>query len=146
MGRADLGLLKELVSKVPWESAFEGTGVHDQWSLFKSYLLRAQRQAIPKCWKSSKQGRRPAWLSRDLLELMWKMKMYGHWKQGQATREDSRDAVCHCREKIHAARARREFKLASTVKDNKNMLTTKGGSEITLVHYLMRSVTSQIGM
>lgn len=42
-------------------------------------------------------------------------------------------------------------KLASTVKGGilgilKNMLTAKGGSEITLVHYLMRSVTSRIGM
>ncbi|KAK4807141.1 hypothetical protein QYF61_018482, partial [Mycteria americana] len=47
------------------------------------------------------------------------MKVYGHWKQGQGTREDYRDAVCHCREKIRAAKARLEFKLASTVKDNK---------------------------
>ena len=45
--------------------------------------------------------------------------MYGHWKQGQATQEDYRDAVGHCREKICAARAQLEFKLASTVKDNK---------------------------
>ena len=67
MGRADFGLLKELVSKVPWESAFEDLGVHECWSLFKSHLLRAQEQAIPKCQKSSKWGRRPAWLSRDLL-------------------------------------------------------------------------------
>ncbi|XP_075570366.1 T-cell surface glycoprotein CD1b-3-like [Pelecanus crispus] len=58
MERADLALLKELVSKVSWESAFEGIGVHECWSL------------------------------------------------------------C-CREKIHAAKARLEFKLASTVKDSK---------------------------
>ena len=45
--------------------------------------------------------------------------MYGHWKQGQVTREDYRDAVRHCREKIRAAKARLEFKQASTVKDNK---------------------------
>ncbi|KAK4832011.1 hypothetical protein QYF61_020449 [Mycteria americana] len=45
-------------------------------------------------------------------------KPYGHWKQGQATWEDYRDAVCHHREKICAAKARLEFKLASTVKDN----------------------------
>ncbi|GAB0203247.1 hypothetical protein GRJ2_002790300 [Grus japonensis] len=35
MGRADFRLLKELVSKVPWESAFEGIGVHECWSLVK---------------------------------------------------------------------------------------------------------------
>ncbi|PKU42959.1 hypothetical protein llap_6720 [Limosa lapponica baueri] len=89
MGRVDFGLLKELVGKVPWESAFEGIEVHECWSLFRSRLLRAQGQAIPKCWKSSKQGRRPAWLSRHLLlELRWKRKVYG-----QVTQEDYRDTV-----------------------------------------------------
>ncbi|XP_052628596.1 uncharacterized protein LOC128134646 [Harpia harpyja] len=120
MGRADFRLLRGLVSKVPWESAFEGIGVHECWSLFKSHLLRAQEQAIPKCQKSCKWGRRPAWLSRDHpLEFMQKKKVYRHWKQGQATWEDYRDAVRHCREKICVAKARLEFKLASTVKDNK---------------------------
>ncbi|KAK4816037.1 hypothetical protein QYF61_011027 [Mycteria americana] len=47
------------------------------------------------------------------------MKVYEHWKQGQATQEDYRDAVRHCREKIHAAKARLEFKVSSTVKDSK---------------------------
>ena len=59
-------------------------------------------------------------MSRDLLlELGWKRKVYGHWKQGQVTGEDYRDAVHHCREKIRATKAQLEFKLASTVKDNK---------------------------
>ena len=106
IGRVDFGLLKGLVSKVPWESAFEGFGVQECWSLFKSHVLRAQEQAIPKCGKSSKRGRRPAWLSRDLLlELRQKRKVYGLWKQGQAAQEDYRDAVCHCREKISVAKA-----------------------------------------
>jgi len=61
-------------------------------------------------------------MSRDLiLELRWKRKVYGHWKQtGQVTQKDHRDAVCHCREKTHVAKDRLEFKLASTVKDKKN--------------------------
>ena len=28
MGKADFRLLRELVSKVPWETSFEGIGVH----------------------------------------------------------------------------------------------------------------------
>ena len=64
--------------KFHWESAFAGIGIHECWSL-------AQEQALPKCWKSSKQGRRLSWLSRALLELRWKMKVYGQWKQGWAT-------------------------------------------------------------
>jgi len=66
MGRADFGLLKELASKVPWESVLKVLGFHDCWSLFKSHLLRPQEQAIPKYQKSSNQGGRPAWLSKDL--------------------------------------------------------------------------------
>ena len=58
MRRADFRLLRELLSKVPWEKAFEGAGVHQCWSLFKYHLLRAQEQAIPKCRKSSRRGRR----------------------------------------------------------------------------------------
>ncbi|KAK4828018.1 hypothetical protein QYF61_022795 [Mycteria americana] len=81
--------------------------------------MATQEQEIPKCQKSSKRDRRLAWMSRDLLEHRWKRKVYGHWKQGQVTQEDYRDAVCHYREKICAAKARLEFKLASTVKDNK---------------------------
>ena len=64
--------------KAPWECAFEGIGVHECWSLFKSHPLRAQKQAIPKCWKSSRWDRRPAWLSRDPLELRQKKKVYRH--------------------------------------------------------------------
>ncbi|KAK4826290.1 hypothetical protein QYF61_007137 [Mycteria americana] len=40
-------------------------------------------------------------------------------RKDKATQEDYRDAVCHCREKIIVAKARLEFKLNGTVKDNK---------------------------
>ena len=45
--------------------------------------------------------------------------MCGHRKEGWVTRKEYRAAVCPCREKIHVAKGRLEFKLASTVKDNK---------------------------
>jgi len=39
--------------------------------------------------KSSKGGRRPAWMSKELLvKLKWKRKVYGMWKEGQATWEE----------------------------------------------------------
>lgn len=34
MRRADFGLLKELASKVPWELALQGIGVHECWFTF----------------------------------------------------------------------------------------------------------------
>lgn len=52
--RADSRLMKELVSNSPWESAFEVIGVYVCWSLFKSHLLKPQKQTIPKCQKPSK--------------------------------------------------------------------------------------------
>lgn len=39
-------LLRELVNNVPWESSFEGVGVHQCWSLFKYNFLRAQEQNV----------------------------------------------------------------------------------------------------
>jgi len=36
--------------------------------------------------KSSKGGRRPAWMSKELLaKLKWKKVVYGTWKERQAT-------------------------------------------------------------
>lgn len=49
-------------------------------SISADHFLRAQEQTIPKCWNSGRQGKRPAWQSGDLLELVLKMKVRGHWK------------------------------------------------------------------
>lgn len=50
----------------------------------------------------------------------------------------------------HVAKAQVEFKLSSTVKDNKKVtlkhITAKEGLDITSVHYLIGSFTSQIGI
>jgi len=74
-----------------------------------SHLSRVQEQALPMCQKSSKQGRRLACLNKDLLLELWqKMKVYGLWKQGQATQENYKDAVRNCREKICNAEAQLE--------------------------------------
>lgn len=54
---------------------------------------------------------------RDLLELKQGKKVYGHWKQGQVTQGDYRDAISHCREKIHVDKGHLELGIA--VKDNK---------------------------
>lgn len=37
-------LLMELFSRVPWEFALEGSGVHKCWLVFKNRLLEAQEQ------------------------------------------------------------------------------------------------------
>ena len=68
--RADFGLLRRLVDRVPWEAALKGKGVQEGWTFVKEEDLKAQERAVPRCGKTSRRGRRPAWLNRELwLEL-----------------------------------------------------------------------------
>jgi len=84
--RANFGLFKELLGGIPWGRALEGRGVQESRSLFKHHFLHAQERCIPLNKKSSKGGRRPTWMSKELLvELRWKRKLCGMWKEGQAT-------------------------------------------------------------
>jgi len=64
--RANFGLCKERLGGIPWDRALEGRGVYECWSLFKRHFLHAQEQCIPLRQKSSKGGRRPAWLNKEL--------------------------------------------------------------------------------
>ncbi|GAB0189143.1 hypothetical protein GRJ2_001380200 [Grus japonensis] len=64
--RADFGLLRTLVERVPWETVLKGKGVQEGWAFFKKEVLKAQEQAIPMCCKTNRQGRQRAWLNREL--------------------------------------------------------------------------------
>ncbi|KAK4820612.1 LOW QUALITY PROTEIN: hypothetical protein QYF61_001918 [Mycteria americana] len=118
--RADFGLFRRLVNRVPLEAALKGKGVQEGWTFFKEEVLKAQEQAVPRCRKTSQRGRRPAWLTRELwLELRKKRRVYDLWKKGQATQEDYKGVARLCREKIRRAKAELELNLATAVKDNK---------------------------
>ncbi|KAK4811155.1 hypothetical protein QYF61_019786 [Mycteria americana] len=118
--RADFGLFRRLVERVPWEAALKGKGVQEGWTFFKEEVLKAQEQAVPRCRKTSRRGRRLAWLTRELwLELRKKRRVYNLWKKGQATQEDYKGVARLCREKIRRAKAELELSLAAAVKDNK---------------------------
>ncbi|KAK4830064.1 hypothetical protein QYF61_008402 [Mycteria americana] len=118
--RADFGLLRRLVERVPWEAALMGKGVQEGWTFFKEEVLKAQERAVPRCRKTSQWGRRLAWLTRELwLELRKKRRVYDLWKKGQATQEDYKGVARLCREKIRSAKAELELNLAAAVKDNK---------------------------
>ncbi|KAK4825741.1 hypothetical protein QYF61_002180 [Mycteria americana] len=117
--RADFGLFRSLVDRVPWEAALKGKGLQEGWTFFKKEILKVQEQAVPMCQKMSRQGRRLSWLNRELwLELRKKRRVYDLWKKGQATQEDYKD-VRLCREKIRRAKTQLELNLATAVKDNK---------------------------
>ncbi|KAK4825912.1 hypothetical protein QYF61_003407 [Mycteria americana] len=118
--RADFGLFRRLVERVPWEAALKGKGVQEGWTFFKEEVLKAQDQAVPRCRKTSQWGRRPARLNRELwLELREKRRVYDLRKKGQATQEDYKGVARLCREKTRRAKAELELNLATAIKDNK---------------------------
>ncbi|KAK4825063.1 hypothetical protein QYF61_023067 [Mycteria americana] len=100
--RADFGLFRSLVGRVPWEAVLSGKGVQEGWTFFKKEILKAQEQAVPMFRKTSRKKRRVD----DLC------------KKGQETQEDYKDVVRLCREKIRRAKAQLELNLATALKDN----------------------------
>ncbi|KAK4810178.1 hypothetical protein QYF61_010951 [Mycteria americana] len=118
--RADFGLFRRPVERVPWEAALKGKGVQEGWTFLKEEVLKAQERAVPRCQKTTRRGRRPAWLTRELwLELRKKRRVCDLWKKGRASQEDYKGVARLCREKIRRAKAELELKLAAAVKDNK---------------------------
>ncbi|GAB0180066.1 mitochondrial enolase superfamily member 1 [Grus japonensis] len=118
--RANFGLFKDLLGRIPWVRALEDRGVQENWSILKHHFLQAQDQCIPKSKKSSKGVRRPAWMSKELLEkLKGKKEVYRMWKKGLAAWEEYRNVVRVCRDATRKAKAHLELNLARDVKDNK---------------------------
>jgi len=76
--RADFGLFRTLVDGVPWARVLKGKGVQAGWTFFKEEVLKAQEQAVPICRKMNQQGRRPAWLNREILQRVRKKRRVYH--------------------------------------------------------------------
>ncbi|KFQ55696.1 hypothetical protein N334_04196, partial [Pelecanus crispus] len=118
--KANFQLFKELVRKKPWETVLRDRGTEQSWQIFKDAFHRAQELSVPKCKKSGKDGKRPAWLSRDLLvKLKSKRELHRQWKQGQVSWGEYRESASLCREGVRKAKARMELNLARDVKNNK---------------------------
>jgi len=118
--RANFGLFKDLLGGVPWVKALEGSGLQESWSLFKHHFLHTQDRCIPMSKKSSKGGRRPAWMSKQVLaKLKWKKKVCRMRKEGQATWEEYRNIVRVCKDATRKAKVHLELNLARDIKDNK---------------------------
>jgi len=84
--RANSGLFQHLLGGIPQVRALESRGLQESWSLFKHHFLHARDRCSSMSKKSSKARRRPAQISKELLaKLKWKRKVYGMWKEGQAT-------------------------------------------------------------
>ena len=68
--RADFGLFRDLLGRVPWDEALEGRGAQESWLIFKDHLLQAQVWCIPTKRKPDKNARRPAWMNKELLDKL----------------------------------------------------------------------------
>jgi len=55
--KADIGLFRTLVERVPWEKVLKGKGVPAGWTFLKGEVLKAQEQAVPVCHKTNRRGR-----------------------------------------------------------------------------------------
>jgi len=118
--RANFGLFKDLLGGILWVRGLEGRGIQESWLLFKHHFLHAQDCCIPLSKKSNTGSRRPTWMSKELLvELIWKRKVYGMWKEGQATWDEYRNVVRACTDAMRKAKVHLELNLARDVKDNK---------------------------
>ncbi|GAB0193880.1 mitochondrial enolase superfamily member 1 [Grus japonensis] len=118
--RADFGLFRDLLGRIPWDKALEGRGAQDSWLIFKHHLLQAQVRCIPTKRKSSKTTKRPPWMNKELLgKDKQKKEAYRGWKQGQVAWEKYRETVRAARYQVRKAKALIEISLARNVKDNK---------------------------
>lgn len=68
--RADFGIFKDILSRVPWSRTVEGKAAQKSWMILKSCLLQVQLQCIPTKRKSRKKTEMPAWVDKELLEKL----------------------------------------------------------------------------
>ncbi|RMC06903.1 hypothetical protein DUI87_16353 [Hirundo rustica rustica] len=118
--RADFGLFRRLIQRVPWEATLKNKGVQESWACFKTEILRALEQTVLVCGKMSRRGKCPAWMGKWVLEeLRNRKRTYRFYKEGQVSQEVFKGDVRECRKKIKESKAQFEFKMVNSVKDNK---------------------------
>ncbi|KFO78572.1 hypothetical protein N303_07682, partial [Cuculus canorus] len=118
--KADFQFFKELVSRTFWDMVLGIKGAEQRWQIFKEAFHEAQECSVPVCRKSGREGKRPAWLSQDLLvNLKNKRELHRQCKKGQGTWDMYRDTAQLCRDEVRKAKVQLELNLAREVKTNK---------------------------
>ncbi|GAB0190056.1 hypothetical protein GRJ2_001470900 [Grus japonensis] len=121
--RADFGLFRDLLGRLPWDKALEERVAQETWFIFKDHLLQVQERCIPAKRKSGKNARklwRPAWMNKLLLDkLKHKKEVYRGRKQGQVAWEEYREIVQATRDQLRKPKALIELNLARDIKCNK---------------------------
>jgi len=65
--RVKFQLFNKLLDEILWKTVLRNIGMEESWQLFKDTFLKAQELSIIQHRKSSAGGKKPAWLSKDLL-------------------------------------------------------------------------------
>jgi len=65
--KGDIKLFRDLLGRIPWDLILERRKIQVSQLIFKDNLFQAQGRSIQTSRKSSKHGRRPAWMCKDLL-------------------------------------------------------------------------------
>ncbi|GAB0182109.1 hypothetical protein GRJ2_000676200 [Grus japonensis] len=93
--RADFGLFRDLLGRIPWDKALEGRGAQDSWLIFKGHLLQDQERCIPTKRKSSKNTKRTPVDEQGApgQKVKQKKEACRGWKQGQVAWEEYRETV-----------------------------------------------------
>jgi len=68
--RADFGLFRDQIGRVPWDKALEGREAQERWLVFKDHLLQAQERCIATKRKSAKNTKGSAWVNKELLDKL----------------------------------------------------------------------------
>ncbi|PKU36877.1 rna-directed dna polymerase from mobile element jockey- hypothetical protein [Limosa lapponica baueri] len=118
--KANLQVFKELVKRTPWEMVLRDKEAEQSWQILRDAFHRVQEVSISRCKKTSKKGKRQAWLSHDLLvKLKAKKELHRQFRQDQVSWEEYRDATRLCRDEVRKAKVRLELNLARDVNNSK---------------------------
>lgn len=93
-------------------AALKSKGAQEGWLLLKRCRSRLAPRAQRRAGGEEEQ---PGWTEFQL-ELRNKMRVSDHQKNGQAAREDYKDVLKLCREKIRRAKTQLKFNLATALK------------------------------
>lgn len=75
--KASFDHFKDLLGDIPLIRVLEGKGAQGRWLIFKHRFFEAHDFCIIESKKSCKGGRKPARMSKDLMEkYKWKKKVY----------------------------------------------------------------------
>lgn len=65
--RADFGIFRDLLRRIPWETVLESRVVQERPVILRYHLPTKLKSGLPASRKSSKGSRRPTWMNKELL-------------------------------------------------------------------------------